>query len=98
MKEKLPPIYNDLSDQGKWQYHYERKTMRRPPLTRKKISLLHSLLYELSFNYEDCEEEHAEQVKELQEGQDFIYRLIRWHKWKQEQKGNKSKTEKEKRK
>ena len=24
---KLPPIYNDLSDQGKWQYHYERKTM-----------------------------------------------------------------------
>ena len=59
--------------------------MRRPPLTRKKITLLHSLLYELSFNYEDCEEQFAEQIKELQEGQDFINRLIVWHNWKQQQ-------------
>jgi len=42
-------------------------------------------LYELSYNYEDCEEQFSEQVKELQEGQDFINRLIVWHKWKQEQ-------------
>ncbi len=60
--------------------------MRRPPLTRKKIRLLQSLLYTLSFNYEDCEGEFPEQVKELQEGQDFLHRLTIWHKWKQEQK------------
>jgi hypothetical protein len=62
--------------------------LRRPPLTRKKIDLILVALMWADAQYRDEQEEYPEENKAIQEATDFVRRLSRWHRWKQEQKGN----------
>tara|TARA_R110000796_G_scaffold241802_3_gene363635 strand:+ start:131 stop:340 length:210 start_codon:yes stop_codon:yes gene_type:complete len=63
-------------------------TMRRPPLTRKKIDLIWSAICDawLMARDSDDTEPNIESRKEIKEAMNFVQKLSQWHTWKQEQK------------
>jgi hypothetical protein len=61
--------------------------MRRPPLTRKRIEALIALST-CAHSFIDDEDDYPHR-KQCEDGIKFVVKLKRWHKWKQEQKGNK---------
>jgi len=63
--------------------------MRRPPLTRKKIEAIRTCILLAEGEVEDHDGHLAEEEKQVIEASEFVRQLSRWHKWKQEQKGNK---------
>jgi len=67
--------------------------MRRPTLTRKRIE---GFLFGMAFAQGDIEamtesdqKEYKKDIDEFESAYQYLIELNRWHKWKQEQKGNK---------
>jgi len=68
--------------------------MRRPPLTKKRID---GLFFALSFTQCDIEcmtecdrEDYKKDIEAFDSASLYVAELNRWHKWKQEQKRNKT--------
>jgi len=61
--------------------------MRRPPLTRKKIeAIMHSIGLAQGYCSDPDDPYFAELAKPVDEAREYMLKVSRWHKWKQQQK------------